>query len=192
MTDPFDVLEHGLTAAVRRQAGRRPRPWRRTAAVALTATLLLAGGTLAAAGVFTSTERQSTALTARRALPTVDPGDSHLADRYGGTALRTVARQIERSVPLPPGSSFDGIRWSGTQSLAGIRTTVEWTASCHWYRALTGATGAAQTQALHVVATIPRWPTFRRSEGGRFARAIADAAKTGDLAPARKQLAINC
>lgn len=192
MTDPFDVLEHELTAAVCQQAGRRPRPWRRTATLALTATLLFAGGTLAAAGVFTSSERQSAALTSHHALPTIDPGDTNLSDRFGGAELRTIAQRIERSVPLPPGGSFDDIRWSGTQSLAGIRTTVEYTASCHWYRTLTSTTGAKHAQALHVVATIPRWPSFRRSVSGPFAQAIADAAKTGDLAPARRQLAINC
>lgn len=165
----------------------------------LAATLLSGGFGLANAdNAPSSTSVQSDALARQAPLPQSDPANSAVDQRLEGAALLAVARQVEDTVPLPPGGSFDDIDWKGigSTSTAGVRSFVEYNASCDWYRYLISATNAkdaaATKSAADVVQRIADWPSFRGAETGQGAASIATAAATGDLSAARAQIKVNC
>lgn len=165
----------------------------------LTATLLTGGFGLANADNHKSADTlQASALTAQEALPENDPANADVDQRLEGGALLAVARQVEETVPLPPGGSFDDIDWEAVESTStsGVRSFVEYNASCDWYRYLLASADAKNTagtdRATEVLGKIAQWPSFRGTESGTSAAAIAAAAVKGDLEPARQQVKVNC
>ena len=197
MSDAFQDLELELAAAVRRRVGRRPRRSGHAGVAALIAALVVSAGAVAAAGMLSTGERQSNALSAQPALPTNDPADSDANQRLSGTDLMAAIERVQRTVPLPPGGTFTDMNWTGSAwSAAGVRSSVEYNASCDWYRYLLSTTAhndrAGARHAVNVMSRIPRWPSFRNSESGPHAATISEAALNGDVQPAREQVRINC
>lgn len=173
--------------------------------LAMAAAGLLLGGTLIiggpgsanAGGAPSAESRASAALVSQPATPAQDTADTQVGQRFADQALLAVARQIEDSVPLPPGGTYDDIDWKavGSTSVSGIRSFVEYNASCDWYRrwlAVRMNDNAATTAALAIIQEIPMWPSFRNSESGPVTAGIAAAAASGDPAPVSQQVSINC
>lgn len=126
-----------------------------------------------------------------------DEGATDTSARLNEVSSASVAAQIERSVPLPPGGSFRDIDWAqvGGTSAAGVRSFIEYNASCDWYRYAVNSSGDASTMkgAIAVLATIPAWPSFKASpESAAIAERIASAASQNDLVPAQQQISLNC
>ena len=100
---------------------------------------------------------------------------------------RAVAGGIAGAIPLPPGGSFDGVRWEqagGVFTTAGIALVLQYNAACQWLRAWRDGRDAAT--ALKVLAQVPAWPALRATESGDVLATVAAeaAAGGGELAAA--------
>jgi len=111
--------------------------------------------------------------------------------------LRQAGARLARPIPLPPGGSFDAIDWTaaaaqGGDSDGGIQGVLEYQASCQWY--VYALANASPTDALMVISTIAKWPTFRINPANKAATAanVAAAFSAGDTQVARDQVAANC
>jgi hypothetical protein len=189
------LLAHERRGAAASPAAAPRRTRRRLGLLACVLVLLGGAATATAVGLWQPrTREQSAVLVARPPLPRVDPADTDLAQRLTGSALEATAHRIAAGIPLPPGAAFRLARWAsaGAMSVSGVRSGLEYEASCSWYRFWVAGTTAERGHALAVLRDIPRWPTFRGNETGARAAALTRAASRGDAAPLRRQLAINC
>jgi len=100
------------------------------------------------------------------------------------TEIKEVRAQAERqaeTVPLPPGGTFDDIKWDefGEATPTDIQFLLEANAACDWWNYVGEAQGA---EVEHVISGIPEWPTMRANEGvGQTAREVTAAVGRGDL-----------
>jgi len=97
------------------------------------------------------------------------------AYHQGFDAIRAVAAPLAEAVPLPDGGNFNGIRWSEVEGVHvdDILFTLQFNASCQWYRAL--ADGREVATARTVLSEIASWPAFRGQPTADLARQLAGA-----------------
>ena len=172
----------------------------------LAAIVLLAVATIAVGVLNSATAKDNSsagnakaeALANSPAVATTDPANDDVSQRLHGRRLAAVAADMAHGVPLPVGGSFDDIDWDaiGSVSTSGMRSFLEYNASCDWYRSwlksdASGDTNAA-ADAARVIGKIPAWPSFRGSESGTAAAQIANAVAAGDPAPVQAHVAANC
>lgn len=199
-------LEAQLVAAA---AGRpRPRDWRPRIAIGLVA------AACAAVALLTVAPRREEApagegvapvpaqtLERSRALAAAPEPERNLREEIPHAGLAGVAATLQARTPYPPGMR-DDFDWAATpadpQSMGSInfiadaQSLVEYRAYCLWLRYWVSAQGSpdALGGANAVLADIPSWPT-RRASDGYIERVIA-AARRGDAAPVRHEIALNC
>jgi hypothetical protein len=204
------MLEAQLVAAA---AGQRPRARARArgprriaiglvAVAAAAAALLLfvprreqAPATPPVEGVPAATLVLSHALTTAPKPPRAPHG------RVRHEALPAVAAGIEARTPYPPGMR-DHFDWAATPAdpsamssinfRADVQALVEYRAYCLWLKYW--LSGADMAGAASVIADIPSWPTRRQTDAYelRVQGAIQTAVRTGDAAPVRREVELNC
>ncbi len=118
-----------------------------------------------------------------------DPRDAVLQS----DAARRHANVVARSVPLPQGGNFNGIRWedlSGGASTSDVAFILQYNAACQWLRAL--SEHRVDPGDRRVIADIPSWPAFRESESAAvFAEALAEVS-TSSPAEKATELVAQC
>ena len=97
------------------------------------------------------------------AAPATDPFVA-VAEIPAATA-RVIADELAPKIPLPPGGSFDGVRWEaagGVFSRTEIASVLQYNASCQWLRAWRDGRETATSE--RVLADAPSWPAWRFGE----------------------------
>ena len=142
-------------------------------------------------------------------------GNPAFSEEDGSEWLRTdapdfaaVVTSLRPALPLPVGASWtaeidyevtEDRREPGLIQETGVRRNFESYARCAWFASWLAATergeprGAAQ--AAKVVARSAVWPVTAATDGGGVVdhlRAIAAAARRGDVAPVRAEFRTNC
>jgi hypothetical protein len=93
---------------------------------------------------------------------------------------RAVAGGIAGAIPLPPGGSFDGVRWEqagGVFTTAEIALVLQYNAACQWLRAWRD--GRETPTSGLILRDVPSWPAWRDSETGAFLAQVAADVRAG-------------
>jgi hypothetical protein len=113
----------------------------------------------------------------------------------GGAAIpaeraRAAAAGIARSIPLPDGGTFDGVRWEeagGVFTADDIALVLQYNATCQWLRAWRD--GRNTSASARVLADVPSWPVWRGSDGAEAISGVVADVRAGGGASARAMLA---
>ena len=101
------------------------------------------------------------------------------------TDARSAAATGAKSMPLPRGGNFNGVRWEEAGAGltdADVQAVQQYNAACQWLRALSD--GREPVVARAILADVPSWPSLRGTDSAQlWAGAMADFPK-GDLATA--------
>lgn len=102
-----------------------------------------------------------------------------------GAEARGAAATAAKSVPLPRGGNFNGIRWEeegAGLSDVDVQAVQQYNAACQWLRALSDGREAVVARAI--LADVPSWPSLRGTDRAQlWADAMATFPK-GDPATA--------
>ncbi|WP_037496959.1 hypothetical protein [Solirubrobacter soli] len=108
----------------------------------------------------------------------------------GAEAARSAAAGIARTIPLPPGGTFDGIRWEeagGVFTADEIALVLQYNATCQWLRAWRDGRNTPAT--ARVLADVPSWPLWRGGDGAAAIAGVVGDVRAGGGADARAMLA---
>lgn len=147
----------------------------RVLVVALAATALAAAGGSALRREPAAAAAVPAAATLAEAL-TRAPAVTAPGARYDGASARFQAALRGLAIPLPPGGTFNGVRWEqgGPVTAAQMDGVLEYNALCQWLRARRD--GREPALAAHVLQAVPDWPAWRGTRAGRsLARVAAEA-----------------
>jgi hypothetical protein len=106
--------------------------------------------------------------------PVAAPGAS-----YDGASARFQAALRGLGVPLPPGGTFNGVRWEqgGPVTAAQMDGVLEYNAMCQWLRAWRDRREPAL--AVQVLQTVPAWPALRGTRAARTLTRVAAEVRRG-------------
>ncbi|HWK27361.1 MAG TPA: hypothetical protein VNS09_12410 [Solirubrobacter sp.] len=97
---------------------------------------------------------------------------------------RAAADRLARSIPLPEGGTFAGVRWEeagGHFAPADISAVLQYNAFCQWMRSWRDGRDAALSAA--VLADVPAWSAWRGAEAAdRLTEVVADVRAGGGTA----------
>jgi hypothetical protein len=170
-------------------------------AIALLITATVAVGVLNSAhadGGPVNANAKANALASQPAVPAQDPADHEIGQRLSGARLRAVAADMARGVPVPSDGGFADIDWDaiGSSSANGVRSFLEYNASCDWYRNwlknIAAGNSTEADEAAKTIVTIAAWPSFRNGESGPMAARVADAVANGKTGAVQEQVNLNC
>jgi hypothetical protein len=91
-----------------------------------------------------------------------------------------IADEVARTVPLPAGGTFGGVRWEeagGVFSRTEIAAVLQYNASCQWLRAWRD--GREKATSEQVLADVPAWPAWRFAETGAVLGKVAADVRAG-------------
>ena len=87
---------------------------------------------------------------------------------------RRLAHRRERSIPLPDGGNFHGVKWENAGAFierSQLEQVLQYNAWCQWRRARSERREPAA--ALRILAVSARWPAFRGQPASTGASALA-------------------
>jgi hypothetical protein len=144
-------------------------------------------------------QQEAQNLTDQPAISAHDSADTNVSQRLSPNETPTVASEIAKSVPLPPGGTVKDIDWKliGNTSAESVRSFVEFNASCDWLKYWIKIHDANDQSALDsantVIQTIPDWPSFRNDQGAQGVLGdVIKAAAAGDPEPVKANVEANC
>lgn len=133
---------------------------------------------------------------------TTAPADSEPSRQLSPTEMRAYVTDVVAQLPYPSGAIDDlqskirplgsGADMSAVEDTKSARMLGEYRAWCTWERYWLSHEGEDRALASSVLATVPRWPTFRSSQIQQRAQEIADAAASGNAAPVAVEARANC
>jgi len=119
------------------------------------------------------------------------PASASADAAIGAEKARSVAADVARSIPLPSGGTFDGVRWEeagGVFTADEIAFVLQYNATCQWLRAWRDGRNASVT--ARVLAQVPSWPVWRGSEeGAKVIAGVVGDVRAGGGAWAQAMLA---
>jgi hypothetical protein len=102
-----------------------------------------------------------------------------------GSDARGAAATAAKSVPLPRGGNFNGVRWEEAGAGltdADVQAVQQYNAACQWLRALSDGREAVVARAI--LADVPSWPSLRGTDRAQLWADAMAAFPKGQLAAA--------
>lgn len=99
--------------------------------------------------------------------------------RFDGASARWEAALRGLGIPLPPGGTFNGVRWEqgGDVTAAQMDGVLEYNAMCQWLRAWRDR--REPLLAAQVLQTVPGWPALRGTEAATTLTRVAAQVRRG-------------
>jgi len=102
-----------------------------------------------------------------------------------GAEARSAAATAAKSVPLPRGGNFNGVRWEEAGvglTDADVQAVQQYNAACQWLRAL--SEGRETVVARAILSDVPSWPSLRGTDKAQLWAAVAADFPDGPAATA--------
>jgi hypothetical protein len=135
---------------------------------------------LAITGSGVAQQRSGDPAVERSAQLTAAPGLAPGGPSTRADTARTAAADVARTVPLPAGGTFDGIRWEeagGGFTKDEIALVLQYNATCQWLRAWRD--GRNTPASARVLADVPSWPVWRGGDGAAVIAAVVADVRAG-------------
>jgi hypothetical protein len=148
------------------------------------------GAVLAVTGSVVAQQSDRDPALERSARLAAAPASTTAGAAIGAEKARSVAADVARSIPLPSGGTFDGVRWEeagGVLTPDEIAFVLQYNATCQWLRAWRD--GRNTPVSARVLAELPSWPIWRGPEAAAVIAGVVGDVRAGGGASARAMLA---